>query len=387
VGVSTAYFPTRHRFYDPAIHSISILEASGIAAGSSGKGGGFIASWATPKCIAPLSFGLHKRLAQEHGGDKTWGYRVVTAAEIELQAQKEHAQGQQPAEDFERSPPVDAPAALDWLCPKSIKAYREVGTPKDSGQVHPFLLTTRLAQLAAEKGVCIITGLATAINYSEDGSKVRSVTYREQDESHVLDATDVLVAAGPWSPKLLPQVKLQAPKGHSIVVKPSMDISPYILFTETRTPATATPLMIDIYPRPPDPLNGFDSLYASGPDHYDVPLPERASDTTVEPGKIDDVWKAVSSVVSREIREGGEVVTTQACYKAQIRKHTEGEEVGPMVGPVDEDNINGLWLATGLDEWGIQNGPGVGLVVSEMILEGGKATSADVEPLNPKHWL
>lgn len=54
-----------------------------------------------------------------------------------------------------------------------------------------------------------------------------------------------------------------------------------------------------------------------------------------------------------------------------------------MVGPLD---VNGLWLATGLDEWGIQNGPAVGLVMSEMIWEG-KARSADVESLDPKRWM
>jgi glycine/D-amino acid oxidase-like deaminating enzyme len=66
------------------------------------------------------------------------------------------------------------------------------------------------------------------------------------------------------------------------------------------------------------------------------------------------------------------VITKQACYKAQIRKHEEDEEVGPIVGPVDDDDVVvGLWLATGLDEWGVQNGPAVGLVMSEMIFGGG----------------
>lgn len=54
-----------------------------------------------------------------------------------------------------------------------------------------------------------------------------------------------------------------------------------------------------------------------------------------------------------------------------------------MVGPL---NIRGLSLATGLDEWGVSNGPGVGLVMSEMIREG-KAKSADVLSLDPKYWV
>lgn len=70
VGCSAAYFLTRHAYYNPKIHSIVILEASDIAGESSGKAGGLLAEWATPKCLAPLSFKTHAELAKEHGGDK-----------------------------------------------------------------------------------------------------------------------------------------------------------------------------------------------------------------------------------------------------------------------------------------------------------------------------
>ena len=86
--------------------------------------------------------------------------------------------------------------------------------------------------------------------------------------------------------------------------------------------------------------------------------------------------------VSQNIKNG-KLVTTQACYKAQIKKHEEDEETGPMIGPLD---VKDLWPATGLDEWCIQNGPAVGLVMSKIILEG-KAHIADVESLDPKHWM
>ena len=54
-----------------------------------------------------------------------------------------------------------------------------------------------------------------------------------------------------------------------------------------------------------------------------------------------------------------------------------------MVGPT---GIKGLWLATGHDEWGIQNAPGTGLIMSEMIFEGA-AHSANCDSLDPKHFL
>ena len=93
------------------------------------------------------------------------------------------------------------------------------------------------------------------------------------------------------------------------------------------------------------------------------------------------MYTAVGSV-SKPIHEG-EVITKQACNRPQIRPHEEDEEVGPIVGPT---GIQGLWLATGHDEWGIQNAPGTGLVMSEMIFDGA-AHSADCESLDPKHFL
>ncbi|KAK0721799.1 FAD dependent oxidoreductase [Lasiosphaeria miniovina] len=378
VGSATAYFLTRHASYDPELHSIVMLEASSIATASSGKAGGFLASWATPNCLAPLSFKLHQSLAQQHQGDELWGFRPVYAAEVELEADETDA-------DNLHLPPRpgisdDRPSDLDWLLPGSVREYTEIGTPSDSAQVHPYLLTNKLAQLAEASGVAIVIGSATSIDYSPDGSSVASVTYSSRGETTVLEATDVLVAAGPWSSKLLPQVKLLAPKGHSIAIQPSKDpISPYILFPKIHA---ANPILSpEIYPRPKDTINDFETVYASGPGYYDVPLPDLAAQVTTEQEKCDDVWQAVRNV-SQEIRDG-KIIMSQACYKAQIRKHADGEEAGPVVGPMP---VTGLWLATGLDEWGIQNGPGVGLVMSEFILEG-RTTSASVEALDPKHWI
>jgi glycine/D-amino acid oxidase-like deaminating enzyme len=243
------------------------------------------------------------------------------------------------------------------------------------------LLTKALSKFAEQSKAKTIIGSATSINYNASGSAVKSVTYTSQGSDITLEATDVLVAAGPWSSKLLPSVKLLAPKGHSIVIRPSRNLSPYILFPNIQS---SSPLLSpDIYPRPKDSLNDFDTVYSSGPDGYDDPLPLLASDVVVEDDKCEDVWTAVKSVTSRDVYDG-ELIVKQACYKAQIQKHEEDEETGPMVGPMGD--VSGLWLATGLDEWGVQNGPGVGLVMSEMIMEG-KATSADVEPLNPTHWM
>lgn len=78
-----------------------------MAAGASGKSGGLLALWAYPECLVPLSYRLHKELAEQYGGDQKWGYRRVKCGTIgavvkrsgteSKKAAKEHAQTKTPA--------------------------------------------------------------------------------------------------------------------------------------------------------------------------------------------------------------------------------------------------------------------------------------------------
>ena len=88
IGSTTAYYLTRHLHYSPVTHTITLLEASSIAAGASGKAGGLLALWAYPSCLVPLSFRLHKELAAEHGGEGRWGYRGVGVGSLEVEGRK-----------------------------------------------------------------------------------------------------------------------------------------------------------------------------------------------------------------------------------------------------------------------------------------------------------
>ncbi|KAF3356401.1 Glycolipid 2-alpha-mannosyltransferase [Verticillium dahliae VDG1] len=73
IGSTTAYFLSRHPKFNPALHKITLLEATSIAAGASGKAGGLLALWAYPQPLVPLSYRLHAELAAEHGGAERWG--------------------------------------------------------------------------------------------------------------------------------------------------------------------------------------------------------------------------------------------------------------------------------------------------------------------------
>lgn len=82
IGSTTAYYLTRHPKFNSSLHTITLLEASSVAAGASGKSGGLLALWAYPECLVPLSYRLHKELAEQYGGDRKWGYRRVKCGTI-----------------------------------------------------------------------------------------------------------------------------------------------------------------------------------------------------------------------------------------------------------------------------------------------------------------
>jgi glycine/D-amino acid oxidase-like deaminating enzyme len=447
IGCCAAYFLTRHPSYSPSTHRITLLESSssstggrtadsitdpgaladpatpwkrnpahdGIAGGASGKAGGLLALWAFPPNIVPLSFQLHDELAKEHGGDKRWGYRRCYASQIECTArlpsgfsgvegasQKDaptagvegeeskglHKDHKQVSKALER---IGAPEDLDWLDTEhALSSYEGMGTPDNTAQVHPELFTRSMAQLAEDKGVKIVTGArVTAINKSKDGKSVESVTYEKDGKQETLATTDCVVAAGPWTSRLLPEVLVTAARAHSVVIKTPKPVSAYALFTAIALPSgfpTPTaqsargskeaqrPLkrmqMVEpeIYARPDG------TAYACGPVDNTVPLPLTNAEVEVDEARCDDIISQIGGI-SDELGKDGKVLAKQACYLPQG---------GPWIGQVG--GTKGLVVAAGHTCWGIQNAPGTGKLVSEIILDGA-AKSAKLGGCDPSHGL
>ena len=381
VGSCIAYYITHHPRYDRKFHSVVVLEASRIGGGASGKAGGVIATWADPSCIAPLSYRLHSELADKHDGAQNWGFRNVHCADVDAMGEAVgHATIEKSRSHFHShtvSKPSnkDYPPELDWVTPEKITSYTELGHHTNTAQVHPYLFTNNIAGLAEEKGAKFILGSAMSVNYSEDGSHAKSVTYEAKDSLKISDihASEIVVAAGPWTRRLLPGAPIEESRNHSIVVRPRQPVSAYVLFPELHPEIPQKRIPPEIYSRPDG------TIYSCGPSDTDVPLPETTDLVEFNPEICDVIYKDISSI-SQAIREG-EIVTKQACYRPLVVGRARN--IGPLVGPT---GIKSLWLASGHDSWGISNGPGTGKVMSEMILDG-KASSADVSSLDPRLML
>ncbi|KAK4242281.1 FAD dependent oxidoreductase [Achaetomium macrosporum] len=431
IGCTTAYFLTRHPKFNPALHTITLLEASSIAAGASGKAGGLLALWAYPSCLVPLSYRLHRELAAEHNGAQRWGYRrlgcgslgaIVKTSDIKAierrppsrsspssETHNHDSNGELPIQstipeettkDWEKLPKQDDRAAgllqdsplppdLDWLDGKLIQHYEEMGTPgsTETAQVHPFHFTNAMADLAREKGVDIrLRAKVTMINDAKT-SGVHSVEYEDRDTgvTHTIDGvTDVVVAAGPWTGKLLPRTRVEGLRAHSVVFE--ADVSPYAVFTDIQLPTDYVPahrasqgqrrrhkghVDPEIYARP------FGEVYACGEPDTTIPLPATADQVATDQSQCDDLIAYISTI--SPTLAAAPIKARQACYLPQ---HTRfGEQRGPLIGPT---SVPGLWVAAGHTCWGIQNGPGTGYLLAGMIF--GDEVDAEMGKLDPRRF-
>lgn len=441
IGCTTAYYLTRHPSYDPTKHFITVIEATRIAGGASGKAGGLLAVWAYPSNIVPLSFKLHQDLALEHNGEEHWGYRKVSCGNLEatgrarceletLGGQTGMSLGKKHGERGRRVISAGGgamPKDLDWVIPDLVKGYEKMGGSKETAQVHPYQFTMAMVGLAQEKGVKVIIGSVTDINYtdsspspspvtppSENSSystcppspalssislnsfssnrtrrKVKSVTYidRETKQIHTIPSTTTILAAGPWTSKLYPSAPISGLRAHSVTITPASPVSAYALFTEITIPPTpsnqhskyysshsapTTPVSPEIYSRPNN------EIYVCGEGDMEVEVPETTADVEVDEDRCDDLIAQVSSI-SDHIRLG-RVTRKQACYLPIL---SVGGSGGPIIG---ETGTDGLMMATGHSCWGINNAPATGKLMSEIIFDG-KAISADIRQLDPRRIL
>jgi glycine/D-amino acid oxidase-like deaminating enzyme len=268
------------------------------------------------------------------------------------------------------------PKELDWVAAEGIHSYDRMGDPTTTAQVHPYQFTTSMAALAEEAGVKIVYGSATSINQSNGA--VSSVTYKAKDcssdEVETLSADTVILTAGPWTKTIWPSAPISALRAHSVTIRPSRPVSAYCLFTSIDLPSsksksksqTVTP---EIYARPNN------EVYACGEGDTLIPLPSTSDLVQCDDSRCQEIADQVSSI-SEELRDG-EVTARQACYLPNVSSGG-----GPIIGTT---KVKGVLMGTGHTCWGIQNGPGTGKCLSELVWEG-RVKSASLGSLEPRKF-
>lgn len=365
IGCTTAYYLTKTKTGSVTGHvpiKVTLIEASkhGVAQGASGKAGGLVARWAYPKELVDVSYPEHEKLAKEHNGANRWGWRYVGCGawegRVELAPEAAEKAGGKEERSLEKElglPGGSKPDAkgrvekglpedLIWVKEDLTTGYSPMAGDGDTAQVHPYLFTTSMFELAKEQGLEYIEGGVTEV--LKEGGKVTGVEYVDNGsgEKSTIKATHVVVSAGAWSPRIVEGLPIAATRAHSVTIYPQAGtvISPYVLFTEITIPSkkaggrkTVSP---EIYARPDN------EVYACGPGDS-LALPDTVDDIEVDAEACESIIQHVTAI-SRELR-GGTVNKRQACYLPTVEAGG-----GPFVGEVARV-AKGLYLATGHTCW------------------------------------
>jgi glycine/D-amino acid oxidase-like deaminating enzyme len=376
---------------------VTVIEATKLANGASGKAGGLLAAWAFPNNLAKLSFDLHNKLAQDHNGTELWGYRRVRCGQLSAVASQRRdarrLENPKSGIDLGKYWPRESqnssllPEDLDWLDNNSANAYEEFADTDSTAQLYPWQFTNTIAGLAEEKGAKIILGrvkqinccdirneleiaspLAASDNLTE--KKVVSVTYVDKvtSEQITVPATTIVLAAGPWTTTLFPNIRIRPLRAHSVTFRLQRPIAAYCLFSDIQLTAGSPPLSIEIYARPNN------EVYICSKGDMNVPLPPPSKAVEVSSDTCQDMINAATSV-SEDFR-AGQVTSRRACYLPVL---DAGQNSNPLVG---KSELAGLVIATGHSCWGISNAPGTGKAISELIFEG-NISCIDATGLDP----
>ena len=249
------------------------------------------------------------------------------------------------------------PPDLDWVNQDLTTSYSPIARPGETAQVHPYLFTTSMLDLAVAQGVTYVHGKADRIDVDEPTRSVSGVTFTNAEgKKETLYATHVVLAAGVWSPTLVPSLPIQGTRAHSITIRPppNTPISPYVLFTEILLPSPhrhpeekkeeASP---EIYPRPSG------EVYCCGSTDTDTAVPPTVDDVPVSEAACDLIKTHVSSI-SPQLRHGV-VDKKQACFLPVVqsgrgRGGGGSSGGGPIVGEAKKI-AKGLVIATGHSCW------------------------------------
>ena len=393
------------------------MEAAKIGNGASGKAGGLVASWAYPDNIAGLSFELHNQLAQEHGGAELWGYRRVHCGQLtavrypivpdgkpQSMSSSTIALGKWWSGGGKKTSML--PHDLNWFDVEAVQSYEEFADPNSTAQVHPAHFTSCMVKLAEQSGARVVLGTVEHINCSDIGNapgdstpltslqdstqkKIVSLTYTDKATSakHTMQASKIILAAGPWTPTLMPQVQMSPLRAHSVTLKLKQQVSAYCLFADitlgaaSLSPDHAEPIdpllssktiSLEIYARPNN------EVYICSQGDFEVPLPRPTDAVEVSTQSCQEIIDAATRV-SDELRDGL-VTGRRACYLPVMNGGTRSD---PLVGYTD---VEGLLLATRHSCWGISNAPATGKMISELIFDG-KVACTDIGNLDPRNIL
>ena len=344
IGASVAYFLAERGI------AATLVEREDVACAASGKSGGFIArDWCDGQPQAELaraSFDLHAELARTLDAD--YGYRRIDTL---LVAGSDRG-------GFDRYRGMASPDWLDGRC----AVHSAIGSFRTTATIHPERFTRALVDSACARGARLVHGNVQGIARDASGA-VRGVSV----DGTEIAADAVVIAMGPWSilaAQWLPLPPVAGLKGYSVVLAPRAPVPAQALFVEYES-ASGERTSPEIVAR----ADG--EVWACGLSSDD-PLPIDPNDVTVDETKCREIARICAALSSR--LDGADVLRTQACYRPICA------DAMPLLGAIPD--VQGAYVATGHNCWGMLNAPASGRAMAELLCDGA-SSSVDLAPFDP----
>lgn len=230
----------------------------------------------------------------------------------------------------------------------------------DSGHGDGNVVANDFLSRARDSGAAYLSK-SRVTNFLIQGGRIRGV----QTEQGDIHSPVVIVATGPWTRPLFASTGYDPPietEFHQVAIlknaptmKPGMACIDSVTATYFRSDASDKFLVGDFYGRRPiDPDN----------------FPQRASETDLEQ-IIERAARRVPKVENAEVMRG---VTGVYDVTPDSRA---------LLGPIP--GVEGLHICAGFSGMGFKISPAIGLVMSELVLDG-EATTVDITPFRPTRF-
>ena len=317
----------------------TVIERHRGAGAASGKSGGFLArDWCTGQSqdgLARLSFDLHTDLSAALGTE--YGYRRVdtyAVAVSERRSLKGYGEG----------------LASDWIS-NECAVHQQLGDQSSTAQLIPDLFTHALLDQALVNGALLIQGEVTGVLCDAGAGRLSAV----EVNGARIDADALVIAMGPWSVLAAQWMSLPAVYG---LKSPSITLA-------TGTTTASEVLFLDYEDEhgkrhDPELVPRVDGEYYICGFSDDEPLPVAPEHVSADEAQCDRL-QAVAAHVAAELGEAT-VSHRQACYRPIC------EDAMPVMGAVA--GLEGAYVATAHNCWGMLNAPATGFVMAELIADG-----------------
>ncbi len=337
--------------------NVTLYERWEIAAAASGRNSGVIQRPpdAPFAALQEASLELYRELAHDDRtfvlDDEPAGLLIVSSDEASLETVTRRL-----AADHPTLQPLMIRAGETYLADNGIAADVNALRLEDGYPVAPAAVTEALAGRARRAGARLVLG-RIARPQIVDGA----VAGVELDGSELAACGQVVVAAGPWTPELIPGWAADPPihRAWGVVVAATMEVPPRPVLEE---------LGID---SPEGPSDVLFSLVTSG-DGSSVGstfLPQQPDAELLTPQILERAARFVPAIAAAR-RTGGRLCARPVSFDGR-----------PFIGRVPD--VDGLYVCAGHGPWGISTGAASARLLADIILGRAEAPS-HFDPARPR---